>query len=101
MQERLSQVLAPYHGQKGALVLVLQKAQETLGYLSEETISEIAIFLGLSKHEIYGVATFCADFRFERQAQHTVKVCEFPACYLKDAQRILEAVEDELGVSIW
>ncbi|MFC1933764.1 NADH-quinone oxidoreductase subunit NuoE [Chloroflexota bacterium] len=98
MRERLSQVLAPYRGQKGATIPILQKVQEELGYLPEEAISEIANFLGLTKNEIYGVASFYAQFRFERQGEHIVKVCQGTACYVQGAKRILEAVEAELGI---
>ena len=81
MHERLLPVLAPYRGQRGALIPVLQKVQEEIGYLPEEAISEIAKFLGLSQNEIYGVASFYTQFRFERQPQHTIKFYECPACY--------------------
>ena len=66
LQSSLTEVLAPYKGQRGATIPVLQKAQEHLGYLSEDSISEIADFLGLSKNEVFGVAGFYAQFRFER-----------------------------------
>ncbi len=54
MRERLSPILAPYRGQRGTLIPVLQKVQEEVGYLPEEAISEIAHFLGISKSEVYG-----------------------------------------------
>lgn len=98
MHEQLAQVLAPYRGQRGATIPVLQKAQEEIGYLREETISEIANFLGLTKNEVYGVASFYAQFRFERQGEHTVKVCQGTACYVQGGRRILEAVELELDI---
>lgn len=98
MPENLTQVLAPYRGQKGATIPVLQKAQEEIGYLPEEAISEIANFLGLTKNEVYGVATFYAQFRFERQGEHTIKCCQGTACYVQGGRRILEAVEDELNI---
>ncbi len=98
MREKLTQVLAPYRGQEGATIPVLQKAQEEVGYLSEEVISEIAIFLGLTENEVYGVATFYAQFRFERPGEHTIKCCQGTACYVQGGRRILEAVEDELNI---
>jgi NADH-quinone oxidoreductase subunit E len=96
---KLKQVLAPYRGQKGATIPVLQKAQEEIGYLSEETISEIADFLGLTKSEVYGVATFYAQFRFEQQGKHTVKCCQGTACYVQGGKHILEAVEYILKIT--
>jgi len=98
LHERLSQVLAPYRGQRGALIPVLQKVQEESGYLPEEAISEIAKFLRLSKSEIYGVASFYAQFRFERQGEHVIKVCQGTACYVQGGRYILEVVERELGI---
>ncbi len=98
MHEQLLQALAPYQGQRGATIPVLQKVQEELGYLSEESISEVANFLGLTKNEIYGVASFYAQFRFERQGEHIVRVCQGTACHVRGAQRILETVEEELGI---
>jgi len=96
--EQLSEALAPYKGQRGATIPVLQKAQEKLGYLPEEAISEIADFLGLTKNEIYGVATFYAQFRFERPGEHTIKVCQGTACHVRGASRILEEVARDLGI---
>lgn len=98
LSEQLAEVLAPYRGQKGAAIPALQKVQEELGYLSEEAISETAKFLGLSKNEVYGVATFYALFRFERQGEHAIRVCQGTACHVRGGRRILEAVEQELGV---
>src|SRR3972149_4891443 len=98
LRERLSSILAPYRGQKGATIPVLQKVQEELGYLSEEAISEIATFLGLSKNDVYGVASFYAQFRFERQGEHAIRVCQGTACHVRGGRRILEAVEQKLGI---
>lgn len=98
MRERLLKILAPYRGQKGAAIPVLQKVQEELGYLPEEAIPEIAKFLGITKNEIYGVASFYAQFRFERQGEHMVRVCQGTACYVQGGRRILEAVEQELDI---
>lgn len=98
MRERLSQVLAPYRGQRGSLIPVLQKVQEELGYLPEEAVSEIAYFLGVSETQVYGVASFYAQFRFIRQGEHTIKVCQGTACHVRGGRRILETVEREISI---
>ena len=98
MRESLQPILEPYRGQKESLIPVLQKVQGELGYLPEDAVSEIAQFLGQSKSEIYGVASFYAQFRFERQGEHTVKVCQGTACHVKGSARIMEEVERELGI---
>lgn len=98
LREKLLAFMAPYKGQKGASIPVLQKVQEEFGYLPPEALSEVANFLGMSKNELYGVASFYAQFRFERQGEHTVRVCQGTACHVKGSHRILEEIEKELGI---
>ena len=98
MQDRLADILAPFRGQKGATIPVLQKVQQELGYLPEDAISEVADFLGMTKNEIYGVASFYAQFRFERQGEHNVRVCQGTACYVRGGRRILDTVRQEIGI---
>lgn len=99
MQEKLKEALAAYRGQRGCTIPALQTVQEALGYLPEDVISEVATILGMSKNEIYGVATFYSQFRFERPGKHNVKCCLGTACYVQGSQRILDAVEDELKLA--
>ncbi len=98
MREQLARILSPYQGQRGALIEVLEKVQEALGYLPEEAISEIAHSLRLPKSRVYGVASFYALFHFERRGEHTVRVCQGTACHVRGGRRILETVERELGI---
>ena len=98
MPMELSAILEEYSRERKSLIPVLQKVQEKLGYLSEEAISEIAHFLRLSENEIYGVASFYAQFRFQRPGEHSLKICLGTACHVRGGPRIMEAVERELGV---
>ena len=98
MREQLSEILAPYRGHRGGLIPVLQKVQEKIGYLPEEAISEIANFLGASKNEVFGVASFYAQFRFTQPGEHTIKVCQGTACHVLGGSQLLAAVERELGI---
>lgn len=97
-EKRLTEVLAPYKGERGAIIPVLQKVQETFGYLTEEGVSQIAKFFKVSESEVFGVATFYAQFRFTRPAEHSVKVCLGTACHVRGGQQILEAVRRDLGL---
>ena len=98
MNDELTEILAPYQGQKGALIPVLQRVQNRLGYLSEEEIREIAKFLRISPSEVFGVASFYAQFRFARQGDHCVKVCRGTACHVRGAPQLLRVVEEQLGI---
>ena len=98
MRERLAPILEPFRGHKENLIRVLQKVQEEVGYLSEDAIAEVAHFLGIAKSDIYGVATFYSQFRFERQGEHSIRVCQGTACHVRGARRIMDTVVRELGI---
>ena len=62
-------------------------------------MTEIARFLNLSENEVFGVASFYAQFRFTRQGEHNVKVCLGTACHVRGGGPIMETMERELGIS--
>ena len=96
--EHLTDLLSPYKGQRGALIPILQKVQEKLGYLTQEAVSEVAKFTGISENEIYGVASFYAQFRFTRPGDHGVRVCLGTACHVRGGSRIMDTAENKLGI---
>ena len=99
MSGELTSILKEYSGEKGALIPILQKAQNKLGYLPPEAITEISKFTKIPESEIYGVASFYAQFYFTRRGKYSVKVCLGTACHVRGGQRILDEVIDELGIS--
>jgi NADH-quinone oxidoreductase subunit E len=96
--EQLAEILDPYKGERGTLIPALQKVQQSFGYLSQEAVSQIAKFLKVSESEIFGVASFYAQFRFSRPGEHSVKVCLGTACHVRGGVRILETLQRELGI---
>jgi NADH-quinone oxidoreductase subunit E len=98
LSNELAKIVAEYKGEKGALIPILQKVQEKFGYLPKEAISEIAKFSRMSESEVFGVASFYAQFYFTRRGQHTVKVCLGTACHVRGGEKILDEIKRELGV---
>ena len=78
---------------------IMQKAQELFGYLSMETQELIADALDIPVAEVYGVATFYAQFSLEPKGEHIISICTGTACYVKGAQAVLDATEKELNIS--
>jgi NADH-quinone oxidoreductase subunit E len=99
MEERLSEILSPYEGKQDALIPILQKVQEELGYLPAEAMQEIARTTGLPQSRVYAVATFYAQFYFTRRGRHQTKICAGTACHVKGAARIMDTFERELGIA--
>jgi NADH-quinone oxidoreductase subunit E len=95
----LDEVFIRYEGQSGALIPVLQKAQEIYGYLPPEVLQRIADRLDISIGKIYGVATFYAQFYLERRGRHILRVCDGTACHVKGAPALLTAIQDQYGVA--
>ncbi|MEG2420722.1 MAG: NAD(P)H-dependent oxidoreductase subunit E [Oscillospiraceae bacterium] len=95
---KLRQVLAAHKGQPGATMPVLQAAQEIYGYLPEEVQIMVAEGLDIPLSEVYGVASFYAQFSLNPKGEHQVSLCLGTACYVKGAGEVLEAVEAKLGI---
>ena len=87
-----------YVGQEGRLIPLLQKAQETDGYLTRERMLEIQKQSGIPLAAIYGVATFYAQFRMTPVGKNLIRVCHGTACHVSGANAISEAVEKHLQI---
>jgi NADH:ubiquinone oxidoreductase subunit E len=97
---KLDPVLDAYkHVEMGALIPVLQGAQDAFGYLPEPVLEEIAVRLNVPISQIYGVVTFYAQFHLEPRGKHVIRTCQGTACHVRNASRILEALKSDLGVS--
>lgn len=94
----LREVVAQHKGQPGATMPVLQAAQEIFGYLPEEVQIIIAEGLDIPLSEVYGVASFYAQFSMNPKGQHQISICLGTACYVKGAGDILAEVEKKLGI---
>lgn len=100
-QERqLKEVIAAHRDQPGCLMPVLQEAQAIYGYLPIEVQTMVAEGLDISLSEVYGVATFYSQFRLSPMGEYRVSICLGTACYVKGAAKILEAVENKLGIKV-
>jgi len=97
-EAQLDEVIAHYVQQKGALIPVLQKAQEIYGYLPAEVLKRISRGLKIPLARIYGVATFYAQFRLSPMGRNILRVCLGTACHVRGGAKVLEVIEQELGV---
>ena len=98
MEDRVQEILSSFQGQRSELIPMLQAVQNEFGFLSEQQIKAIAKYLGVPESQVFGVATFFAQFYFTPRGKHEIKVCIGTACHVKGANRILDAFERELGV---
>lgn len=96
--DRLGRVIQSWRGQPGALMPVLQSAQEIFGHVPMDVQQYIAREMGVTLSEVYGVATFYSQFALEPKGQFVISVCMGTACYVKGSQAILDRLGEVLGL---
>ena len=97
-EEKLRKVIAEYKDVPGATMPILQAAQNIYGYLPEEVQIIIAEELDVPVSEIYGVASFYAQFTMNPKGRYQISVCLGTACYVKGSANVLSAIETKLGI---
>ena len=97
-REKLMEIIASHKDQPGALMPVLQQAQDVYGYLPIEVQTTIAEGLDIPLEEVYGVVTFYAQFSLYPKGQYKISVCLGTACYVKGADKVLDRLVTKLGI---
>jgi NADH-quinone oxidoreductase subunit E len=96
---RLDDIVTKYQGRPGALLGILEEAQEAdeHHHLSEETLRQVADKTGLPLSRIYSVATFYSFFNMQPQGKHSIVVCRGTACHTRGSLALLEDAAARLG----
>src|SRR5690349_3519815 len=81
-----------------SLIEVLHKAQELFGFLDDDLLLFISYKLKLPPSRVYGVATFYHFFTLKPQGEHTCVVCLGTACYVKGADKVIAAVQNNFKI---
>jgi len=97
-QVQLEELIADYVGKEGALIPVLQKAQEIYGYLPTDVLKQISRGLRIPLAKVYGVVTFYAQFRLIPRGRNVIRVCMGTACHVRGGAKVLEQIEKELTI---
>ena len=98
-EEQLLAVIEKYRGTKGAMMPIMQGAQEIYGYLPVEVQTIIADKTGVSLEEIYGIASFYSQFVLNPKGDYAISVCLGTACYVKGSADILEEITANLALA--
>ena len=95
----LKRVISELKDTAGALMPILQHAQEIFGYLPIEVQTMISDETGIPLEKIYGVATFYSQFSLQPKGQYRISVCLGTACYVKGSGDIFKKLEELLGIT--
>lgn len=96
--DEVAEHLQEFGKKKSNLIPILQMIQQRHAYLPAEAIGMVADYLGMASCEVYGVATFYNQFRFNPPGKHPIKVCLGTACHVRGGEIILENFERKLGI---
>jgi NADH:ubiquinone oxidoreductase subunit E len=94
----VEEIIERYGQEKGALIPMLQDAQDAYGYLDEKIMRELAKRAGYQLSQLYGVATFFAQFRLEPIGEYLIKVCHGTACHVAGATQITDEIINQLDI---
>ena len=97
-EQKLIELIAAHKGQRGALMPVLQGAQEIYGYLPIEVQTMISDETGIPLEKIYGVSTFYSQFALQPKGKYQISVCLGTACYVKGSGAIFAKLGECLGI---
>lgn len=93
-------IIQEYGEDKGALITVLQETQAVYNYLPAKALKYIAESMKISEAQVYGVATFYAQFRFKPVGKYLIMCCQGTACHVNGSENILSTLEDELSIKV-
>lgn len=88
-----------YEGELGALIPLLQSAQDTYGYIPESAIDHISEIVGIAPADIYGVITFYSQFRLKPLGKYVIKVCDGTACHVNNSKNLINTIQDSLHIT--
>lgn len=93
-----STVMDRFAGKREDLIPILQKVQEVEGFISADSVEMISRKLRISENEVYGVATFYAQFRFTPPGEHHIYICMGTACHVRGGEQLLNSLQYRLGI---
>lgn len=94
----LNPLIEKYKNKKGNLIPLLQGAQDIFGYIPRVAFEKISVETGISLSEMYGVATFYAQFRLNPVGKHIIKICHGTACHVQNAKALTTSLKETLKV---
>jgi len=95
---QLIHLFEKYRNKSGSLIPLLQGTQHLYGFIPAAAFDLISKETGIETADIYGVATFYAQFRLHPVGKVIIRVCHGTACHVQNANAITDAVQDELDV---
>ena len=92
---KVKEIIEKFGTDRSALIPVLQAIQGEFRYLPQEMLSFVATAMGIPQAEVFGVATFYAQFSTQPKGKHIVQVCDGTACHVRGAKDIISRIRKD------
>ncbi|MCD5415175.1 MAG: NAD(P)H-dependent oxidoreductase subunit E [Clostridiales bacterium] len=98
--KNLQRQIDKHKNKEGALIPILNEAQKIFGYVPIEVQKRVSEELKMALSEIYGVVTFYSQFTLKPRGELVIGVCLGTACYVRNAQLIVDKISDLIHVEV-
>jgi NADH-quinone oxidoreductase subunit E len=95
----VDEIIARHGFQGSSLIAILMDIQARLNFLPQKALTRVAKSLDIPLTRVYAVATFYKVFSLQPRGRHTIKVCLGTACHVRGGARILNYLQNRLGVT--
>lgn len=96
--EKVKQIVDEYSQQRWALIPLVQRIQNEVGFIPPQSIPIIAKGLGLFPSQVQGVISFYEQLYTEPRGRQVVRVCRGTACHVRGGKTILKLVKQHLDL---
>lgn len=97
-KQRMRNLVARYPVARSAVMPALYIAQQEEGYITQEGLQAVADALGMTVDDVESVATFYTMYHQQQPGKKVIKVCTSISCYLRNCDKLVEHLEQRLGI---
>jgi len=94
------EIISSYKGLPGGIIEAYHAIQREYSYIPEEAVVEAAYAFDMPKAKAYGVATFYSYFKVGKRGRNVIRICESAPCHIAGADKVVAALESELGIKM-
>ena len=94
------EIISAYKDVEGGLIESYHALQREYSYIPEEAVAIAAEVFDIPKAKAYGVATFYSYFKVGKRGKNVIRICESAPCHIAGADKVVAALEKELGIKM-
>jgi len=97
-EDAVKTIVEKYHGEKSALISILQDVQKEYAFLSKDALNLLSQEMEIPLSKVYEVSTFYNSFSLVPRGRHVIEVCAGTACHVKGGPKLRSRLEAELNI---